>query len=381
MRARGGRRAKSKPSPQTSTRSVASSNGGAAVGQRREQRARRRGVRVLVGADQEVVLDRARPAAARQSRLTNAVKRSPSACVERLRAPRSSPSSTPAPRGRFAPPIRRRAASIAASSSTGSPLLHRLLGARALEDLREVAPLVADPRSVDRRIFERRHALDRDVLPRVERVELPFRLAMPDLHRAAARAARADRRRRLQVPDARLVEEVARQQRADRADVDDVVGIRVVVERAVLGGANQRDVAALLRCRARATSLISCVKRTQREHRMQRSLSSTMRSERSWNLVARTFGSTRDRRLRRCTCSGSPAACIRRPCRRCRSRPGDSAAMSCSIDLRCSRTRSESVSTRKPSVTGMLQAISTQLRPSTCTTQTRQLPAIESAGW
>ncbi len=36
---------------------------------------------------------------------------------------------------------------------------------------------------------------------------------------------------------------------------------------------------------------ISRVKRTQREHRMQRSLSSTMRSESGWNLVERTFAS------------------------------------------------------------------------------------------
>ena len=36
---------------------------------------------------------------------------------------------------------------------------------------------------------------------------------------------------------------------------------------------------------------ISRVKRTQREHRMQRSLSSTMRSESAWNLVERTFAS------------------------------------------------------------------------------------------
>ena len=50
------------------------------------------------------------------------------------------------------------------------------------------------------------------------------------------------------------------------------------------------------------------------------------------------------------------------------------------IDLRYSFTTSESVSTRRPSVTGMLQAISTQLRPSTWTAHMRQLPAIESSG-
>jgi hypothetical protein len=50
---------------------------------------------------------------------------------------------------------------------------------------------------------------------------------------------------------------------------------------------------------------------------------------------------------------------------------------SCRIDLRYASPRSESVSTRKPSDTGMLQAISTQLRPSTCTQQMRQLPRRE----
>ncbi len=48
--------------------------------------------------------------------------------------------------------------------------------------------------------------------------------------------------------------------------------------------------------------------------------------------------------------------------------------------MRYAFTGSESVSTRSPSVTGMLQAISTQLRPSTCTQQIRQLPATESSG-
>jgi hypothetical protein len=38
------------------------------------------------------------------------------------------------------------------------------------------------------------------------------------------------------------------------------------------------------------------------------------------------------------------------------------------------------VSTRSPSLTGMLQAISTQLRPSICTAHTRQLPAMDNAG-
>src|SRR5690606_22898056 len=50
----------------------------------------------------------------------------------------------------------------------------------------------------------------------------------PDV--AALRAVRADRRRVVQVPDARLVQEVLVEQRADRADVDDVRVERAVVE-------------------------------------------------------------------------------------------------------------------------------------------------------
>ncbi len=91
----------------------------------------------------------------------------------------------------------------------GLALDHRLQRARTLEDLREIAALVADPRPVDFGVFARRHALDADVLARVERVQLPFRLAMPDVDRAAARAAGADGGRGLQVPDAGLVQERA----------------------------------------------------------------------------------------------------------------------------------------------------------------------------
>ncbi len=138
-----------------------------------------------------------------------------------------------------------RALAMATASSTGLAFLHRVQGARPFEDLREIPSLVADPRAVDRRILERRDALDLDVLLLVQRVELPLRLAVPDLHRAAASASRADRRRGRQIPDPRLVEERPRQQRADRADVDDVVGVRIVVERMVLGRADQRGVAAL----------------------------------------------------------------------------------------------------------------------------------------
>src|SRR5512137_2479381 len=58
--------------------------------------------------------------------------------------------------------------------------------------------------------------------------------------------------------------------------------------------------------------------------------------------------------------------------------------MNCSVSRRRSRTASESVSTRMPSVTGMLQAMSIQLlpppSPSTSTTQMRQLPATDRCG-
>ena len=57
--------------------------------------------------------------------------------------------------------------------------------------------------------------------------------------------------------------------------------------------------------------------------------------------------------------------------------------ISSSVCLRRARTGSESVLTRMPGVTGMLQAISIQPPPfgsSTSTTQMRQLPAIDSDG-
>src|SRR5262252_8048771 len=58
--------------------------------------------------------------------------------------------------------------------------------------------------------------------------------------------------------------------------------------------------------------------------------------------------------------------------------------ISCSICLRRVRTRGESVSTRMPLATGMLQAMSSQPcavpSPSTSTMQMRQLPGTERAG-
>ena len=48
-----------------------------------------------------------------------------------------------------------------------------------------VATLVADPRPVDGRVVQRSDARDALVLPLVQRLEFPFRPAVPDLHRAA----------------------------------------------------------------------------------------------------------------------------------------------------------------------------------------------------
>ena len=127
-------------------------------------------------------------------------------------------------------------------------------------------------------------------------LQLPLGLAVPDVDRAAARAARADRRRRLQVPDARLVQERPRQQRADRADVDDVVRVRVARRSAPSSAARTSDWSPRCLMPSAFDFEISCVKRTQREHRMQRSLSSTMRSDSSWNLVDVDLRLARDRR-------------------------------------------------------------------------------------
>src|SRR4029450_12812262 len=126
------------------------------------------------------------------------------------------------------------------------PFDHRLRRTRPLEDLREVAALVADPRPVDLRIVERRHALDAGVARGVERVELPLPLAVPDLDRAAACTPRADRRRGLEIPDARPVEEGARQQRTHGTEIDYVVGVSIFLERAVLRRADERVITALL---------------------------------------------------------------------------------------------------------------------------------------
>ena len=116
---------------------------------------------------------------------------------------------------------------------------HRLLGTRAFEECSEIASDVAHPWPIDRRIFERRDALDHDISQRVNRVQLPLGLAVPQLDRAAARAARAYGRRGLQIPDARLVEKRARQKCADRTYINDVVRVHVLVKRSVLGGAHQ----------------------------------------------------------------------------------------------------------------------------------------------
>src|SRR5690606_36380094 len=68
-------------------------------------------------------------------------------------------------------------------------------------------------------------------------------LAMEDLDVAARRTARADGRRALQVPDARLEAELATGERADGADVDDVLRV-AVVEPLARGGVDEGAIAA-----------------------------------------------------------------------------------------------------------------------------------------
>ena len=156
-------------------------------------------------------------------------------------------------------------------------------------------------------------------------LQLPLGLAVPEVDGAAARAARAHRRRRLQVPDARLVQERARQQRADRADVDDVVGVRVVRRSAPSSaGADQRVVAAVLD--AERVGLRDLAREAHAARAQDAAL--VVEHDALGQLVV--LGRVRPWRrarptARRCTRSGSPAACTRRPCRRCRSRPGGSA--------------------------------------------------------
>ncbi len=217
---------------------------GLAFHRRREERPDAGGVRILVAPDQKFVVERL-AGGGHPIRLQETRKALTQGCLERRELLVGTPG------GQHRHRVLRRGDQRSCGGDGGVevdrlPLQHRLLRARALEDPREIAALVADPRAVHRGILERGHARDAAVLPGIERAQVPLGLAMPEVDRAAARAPGAYRGRRLQVPDPGLVEERARQQRPHGADVDDVVGIRVGVEGAILGGAHQRAVAPVL---------------------------------------------------------------------------------------------------------------------------------------
>ena len=208
----------------------------------------------------------------------------------RRRAPRWSPSSTPARPAGVAAAISARATAIADRELDRACPSASAARARPLEDLRQVAPLVADPRAVDRRVLERRDALDARVLaPDRACCSFHSRLRCQTLTvQPRSQPGQTDGvGSRYQTRD--LCRNELRQERADRADVDHVVGVRVACRtrrprrRARASGRRGS------RCRATFVFEISRVKRTQREHRMQRSLSSEMRSESVWNLVACTL--------------------------------------------------------------------------------------------
>ena len=224
--------------------------------------------------------------------------------------------------GRLAPSINCRAASMAEARSTGWPFCIACVArgrskicARSRPLLQIQGPLTCGFSS----------GVTRSILTFwrwVERVELPFGLAMPDLDRAAARASRADGGSRLEIPDSCLVQERTREQRADRTEVDDVVRVRVGVERPVFGGANQRRIAALgdaQRIRLRYFAREAHATRAQDAALIVEHDALGERVELGRAHLRRRAISTASH----CICSGSPAACIRRPCRRCRSRPDD----------------------------------------------------------
>lgn len=97
----------------------------------------------------------------------------------------------------------------------------------------QVKALVAQPGAIDGRVLERGDAVGLVLvlgagLARFAQLHPP-----PDLHAAGPCAAGAGRAHRLQEPHAALVEEVAGQQGAGRAEADHVVGIRVVEGHAI----------------------------------------------------------------------------------------------------------------------------------------------------
>ena len=161
MRARlRGRRAKSKPSPQTSTRSASA---GRRCARRPAAAGTARARRACSGSCPRGSADRPRarsPGCGTRSCLTRQRSARP---ARALNAASSSfePQLDTSATGCCAAAISAARRSIAAARSTGRAASASPAVARgALEDLREVAPLVADPRAVDRRVLERRHALD-----------------------------------------------------------------------------------------------------------------------------------------------------------------------------------------------------------------------------
>ena len=162
-----------------------------------EQRGRAGRVGILVRADQEVVLDTARPAAGTMvgaSRTRRSARRAMSlnACSSSLEPQLDTSATRRFARADQAPGglDRRRPGRPACRSSIGCVARGRSkIFARSRPLLQIHGPFTAGFSSgVTRSIAT--------LCARVQRVELPLRLAVPQVHRAAARAARTDRRRR-----------------------------------------------------------------------------------------------------------------------------------------------------------------------------------------
>ena len=104
----------------------------------------------------------------------------------------------------------------------------RVQGSFASHELVQIVALVAYPVTIDLGIFCRGNPVCRTVLLFSQRTHIPLFSAAPDINTAAARAARANRTNRLQIPDAALIEEVLRQKRPGGAYIDYIVGIGII---------------------------------------------------------------------------------------------------------------------------------------------------------
>ena len=127
-----------------------------------------------------------------------------------------------------------------------STVHQRQLSTLTLEDPGQIARLIAHPRTVHERIVQRRDAVDACIQPPVKCQELPLALAVPDVDAAAALAPRANRRRGLEIPHARVVQQLARQQRAHWTNVNHVIRVCVVIEIHVGRRTYQRMIATVL---------------------------------------------------------------------------------------------------------------------------------------